>query len=67
MRELPVRVAGRPVPVWVHCQGGYLASIAASLLDAAGHQVIAVDDDYERAAAAGLTLIGGAVPAAPAA
>ena len=65
--ELPGRMAGRPVPVWVHCQGGYRASIAASLLDAAGHQAIAVDDDYERAAAAGLPLIGRAVPAVPAA
>ena len=46
---------------------GSRSGIAASLLDAAGHQVIAVDDDYERAASAGLRLIGGTVPAVPAA
>ena len=67
MHELPGRVAGRPVPVWVHSQGGYRASVAASLLDAAGHQVIIVDDAFERAAAARLPLVGGALPAAPAA
>jgi hypothetical protein len=51
----------------VHCQAGYRAGIAASLLAAAGHQVILVDDDYGRAAAAGLPLtsdvIGQAGPA----
>ncbi len=30
-------------PVWVICQGGYRAAMAASLLAAAGHDVIAVD------------------------
>jgi hypothetical protein len=68
MAALPAGVPGRPpVQVWVHCQGGYRASAAASLLAAAGHQVTLVDDDYSRAAAAGLPLTGGAVPAAPAA
>ncbi len=62
MRELPGRP---PAPVWVHCQAGYRAGIAASLLAAAGHQVILVDDDYARAAAAGLPLTGAAArPAA---
>jgi len=45
-------------PVWVHCQGGYRASIAASLLGAGGLTVTAVDDDFSRAADAGLTLAG---------
>jgi hydroxyacylglutathione hydrolase len=40
--------------LWVHCQGGYRASIAASFLDAAGRTVVAVDDDFGRAANAGL-------------
>ncbi len=41
--------------VWVHCAGGYRASIAASILDTAGRRVVAVDDDYDTAAtAAGL-------------
>jgi len=50
LRDLPHR------PLWVHCQGGYRAAIAASLLQAAGHTVTAVDDDFARAAAAGLTI-----------
>ena len=45
-------------PLWVHCQAGYRASIAASLLHAAGHAVIAVDDDFGRAAGAGLAVAG---------
>jgi rhodanese-related sulfurtransferase len=33
--------------VWVHCAAGYRASIAASMLAAAGHRVVSIDDDYE--------------------
>lgn len=40
--------------VWVHCASGMRAGIAASLLDAAGRDVVAVDDGYENAASAGL-------------
>ncbi|MEU4421558.1 MBL fold metallo-hydrolase [Actinoplanes sp. NPDC024001] len=40
--------------VWVHCAAGYRASIAASLLAAAGRLVVAVDDAFTNAAAAGL-------------
>jgi hydroxyacylglutathione hydrolase len=66
--ELPAVRTGRPpASVWVHCQGGYRAGVAASLLATAGHLVTLVDDDYGRAAAAGLPLTGRAVPAAPAA
>jgi hydroxyacylglutathione hydrolase len=43
--------------VWVHCQAGYRASIAASVLAAAGHQVVAVDDEFDRAVRAGLPLV----------
>jgi hydroxyacylglutathione hydrolase len=42
--------------VWVHCRSGYRASIGASLLHAAGRPVVHVDDDVERAAAAGVSL-----------
>jgi hydroxyacylglutathione hydrolase len=42
--------------IWVHCQAGYRAAIAASILDAAGRTVVAIDDDYEHAARAGLPL-----------
>jgi rhodanese-related sulfurtransferase len=45
--------------IWVHCHGGYRATVAASLLDAAGRTVVAVDDEYGNAAAAGLPLITG--------
>jgi hydroxyacylglutathione hydrolase len=45
--------------VWAHCAGGYRASIAASVLQAAGRQVVAVDDDYDaHASLAGLAQDG---------
>jgi hydroxyacylglutathione hydrolase len=43
--------------VWVHCAGGMRAAIAASVLDAAGREVVAVDDGYAAAAEAGLPLV----------
>ena len=59
LHELPTRLRRLPHgPVWVHCQGGYRASIAASLLLAAGRPVTAVDDDFGRAADAGLPVTG---------
>ncbi len=42
--------------VWVHCAGGMRAAIAASLLDATGRKVVAVDDGFEAAAEAGLSI-----------
>lgn len=42
--------------VWVHCAGGMRAAIAASLLDAAGRDVVAVDDSFDAASAAHLTV-----------
>lgn len=57
LHTLPGRLAELPGgPVWVHCAGGPRAAIAASLLDAAGHEVVAVDDSLDHAEAAGLTL-----------
>lgn len=41
--------------LWVHCASGFRASIAASLLDRAGHDVVLIDDSYDHAIAAGLT------------
>jgi glyoxylase-like metal-dependent hydrolase (beta-lactamase superfamily II)/rhodanese-related sulfurtransferase len=59
LHELPARLAELPRgEVWVHCASGYRASVAASLLDAAGHRVVAVDDDFEYAAKVGLHLVG---------
>lgn len=48
-----------PGTVWVHCAGGMRAGIAASLLDAAGHDVVAVDDGFDAATDAGLTVVTG--------
>ncbi|WP_406405752.1 rhodanese-like domain-containing protein [Streptomyces sp. NBC_01643] len=45
--------------VWVHCAGGMRAGIAASLLDAAGRDVVAVDDGFDAATKAGLTIVTG--------
>ncbi len=43
--------------VWVHCEAGYRASVAASMLDASGRMPVAVDDDFENAAKVGLHLV----------
>ncbi len=62
IHELPHRL--RDVPdgeLWVHCASGYRASIAASILDAAGlstQGLVAVDDDFDNAAKAGLHVVG---------
>ncbi len=53
LARLPEVPAGQ---LWVHCAAGFRASIAASLLDRAGHDVVLVDDDWEHAAAAGLLI-----------
>ncbi|MEW2402379.1 MBL fold metallo-hydrolase [Streptomyces sp. NPDC046862] len=42
--------------VWVHCASGLRAAIAASLLDAAGREVVAIDDGFAAATEAGLTV-----------
>ncbi|MER7730041.1 MBL fold metallo-hydrolase [Streptomyces erythrochromogenes] len=55
-RRLADVPAGR---VWVHCAGGMRAAIAASLLDAAGRDVVAVDDSFDAATDAGLPLTTG--------
>ena len=55
IHQLPSRLAEVPAgEVWVHCEAGYRASVAASFLDAAGRTVVAVDDEFPRAARAGL-------------
>jgi glyoxylase-like metal-dependent hydrolase (beta-lactamase superfamily II)/rhodanese-related sulfurtransferase len=43
-----------PGRLWVHCASGYRASIAASLLDRAGRDVVWIDDSFGDAVAAGL-------------
>ncbi|MFF9094072.1 rhodanese-like domain-containing protein [Streptomyces sp. NPDC014776] len=57
LHTLPGRLAEVPGgQVWVHCGGGMRAAIAASLLDAAGRDVVAVDDSFDAAGKAGLTI-----------
>jgi hydroxyacylglutathione hydrolase len=64
LHHLPARIPDLPPgPIWVHCQAGYRASIAASILHAAGREVTAIDDDYHRAAQAGLPLTTAAATA----
>jgi len=59
LHQLPSRLADVPAgEVWVHCEAGYRACVAASFLDAAGRTVVAVDDEYDRAARAGLPVDG---------
>lgn len=41
-------------PLWVHCAAGFRASIGASLLDRAGHEVVLIDDDYANSVSLGL-------------
>ena len=59
IHELLGRVADVPVgEVWVHCAAGYRASIAASILTAAGSRVVAVDDSFaEQATVVGLPVV----------
>ena len=60
LHELSARVGEMPTgEIWVHCLSGYRAVIAASLLQAAGREVVAVDDGYDRAADAGLRIVTG--------
>ena len=64
---LPGRLPQLPRgPIWVHCQAGYRASVAASILHAAGRTVTAIDDDFGRAARSGLPLTAGSSAAAAA-
>ncbi|NSC25650.1 MBL fold metallo-hydrolase [Streptomyces albus subsp. chlorinus] len=57
LHELHGRIGEVPGgTVWVHCAGGMRAAIAASLLDATGRKVVAVDDGFEAALDAGLNL-----------
>ncbi|CAM3334248.1 MBL fold metallo-hydrolase [Nocardioides dubius] len=55
LHELLARIDEVPAgEVWVHCAGGYRASIAASILAAAGRRPVAIDDAFGNAAEADL-------------
>ena len=59
IHELPRRLDEVPAgEVWVHCAGGYRASVAASFLSAAGRHLVAVDDSFDNAESVGLHLVG---------
>ena len=62
LHELLGRVDDVPAgEVWVHCAGGYRASIAASVLAARGIPVVAVDDSFgDNAAGSGLPITAAA-------
>ena len=58
IHELPDRLDEVPSgELWVHCAAGYRASVAASLLDAAGHKLVSVDDEFENAKGTGLEMV----------
>ncbi|QIK75948.1 MBL fold metallo-hydrolase [Nocardioides piscis] len=59
LHELQHSIADVPAgEVWVHCAGGYRASVAASMLDAAGRSLVAIDDSFDNAEKVGLHLVG---------
>jgi hydroxyacylglutathione hydrolase len=60
LHELAARITEIPDgEIWVHCQAGYRAAVAASLLAAHGRRVVAVNDDFGSAHRAGLaTAVG---------
>jgi rhodanese-related sulfurtransferase len=41
----------------VHCGSGYRAAVAASILQRGGHDVVHIDDDWDRAAETGLPVV----------
>ena len=46
----------------MHCAAGYRSAVAASLLQAAGRQVTAIDDEFGHAAEAGLPVVPSRLP-----
>jgi hydroxyacylglutathione hydrolase len=57
LAELSERIGQVPPgEVWVHCQSGYRSMVAASMLAGRGRRVVAVDDDFDHAPRAGLSL-----------
>lgn len=50
LHEIADRIAELPTEktIWVHCAGAYRASIAASLIQNAGFQVVLINEPYEK-------------------
>jgi hydroxyacylglutathione hydrolase len=58
LHDLPGRLHEIPPgQVWVHCRTGYRSIVAASVLAARGRDVISIDDEFGKAAAAGLPVV----------
>ena len=49
--------AGADPTIWISCGSGFRATVGASLLARAGIPVVAVDDHFHKAAAAGLPIV----------
>lgn len=59
LHELWSRVHEVPTgEVWVHSAAGYRASVAASMLDATGRTIVAVDDTFDNAEKVSLHVVG---------
>lgn len=57
LHDLLLRLDELPdTKIWVHCTSGYRASVAASLLHRAGHNVVLIDAPFGEAAGAGVEL-----------
>jgi rhodanese-related sulfurtransferase len=57
LQEIPGHLDDLPKErLWVHCQSGYRAGVAASLLDRTGRDVILIDDDFSNVGPSGLTI-----------
>ncbi len=64
VEELALRLAEVPAgQVWVHCQAGFRAAVAAGLLDRAGRDVVLVDDDFAAVRRLGIPVVRGPVAA----
>jgi rhodanese-related sulfurtransferase len=58
LHELAGRLAEIPAgEIWVHCEAGYRAAVAASLLAARGRQVVAINDRFSGAEEVGLPVL----------
>ena len=55
--EVVAWAAQQGAPVWIYCGSGFRASIGASVLEAAGLDVVHVDDDFPNAEKAGLPIV----------
>ena len=60
VEELSQRLDEVPTgQVWVHCEGGFRAAVAAGLLDRAGRDVVLVDDDFSAVRRVGIPVVRG--------